>query len=445
MSHRVLIVSPHFPPFNAPDHQRIRMSLPYFQAFGWEPWILTVQPQAIEGAQDPLLLKTVPESIPVTRTPALPVTLTQGIGLSNIGWRCLPYFRRMGDRLLQQQKFDLIYFSTTVFLTMGLAARWRQLFNIPYVLDFQDPWLSDYYQQAKTQQAKTAQRPGGKLKYGFAQTVAKTLEPKAMRHVSQVISVSPTYPKILQQRYPWLRADQFTVLPFGAPEVDFEQLAHLQVKQNSFDSQDGKKHWVYVGRGGSDMAFALRSLFLSIRALRDRDPEPWKSIQLHFIGTSYAIGSRAQKTIEPIAAEIGIQELVTEHPERISYFEALQTLVESDAILLIGSDDPSYTASKLYPCILARKPTLAIFHQNSSVISILRSTNAGQAISFNADSTPDKLQSAIAPHLEALMRFPQGYQPDTDWSAFEPYTAKAMTQQQCAVFDRCLLSTSSRL
>ena len=26
---RVLIVSPHFPPINAPDHQRVRMSLPY--------------------------------------------------------------------------------------------------------------------------------------------------------------------------------------------------------------------------------------------------------------------------------------------------------------------------------------------------------------------------------------------------------------------------------
>jgi hypothetical protein len=30
----VLIVSPHFPPVNAPDHQRVCMALPYLEQFG---------------------------------------------------------------------------------------------------------------------------------------------------------------------------------------------------------------------------------------------------------------------------------------------------------------------------------------------------------------------------------------------------------------------------
>lgn len=436
MARRVLIVSPHFPPFNAPDHQRIRMSLPYFEDFGWNPWILTVETETIGGTKDPWLLKTVPETIPITQTPALPIKLTQRVGLGNIGWRCLPYFLQMGDRLLKEQKFDLIYFSTTVFLTMGLAARWRRRFGVPYVLDFQDPWRSDYYQNATT-----TERPGGRFKYGFAQTVAKTLEPRAMRQVSHVISVSAAYPQTLKQRYSWLRDDQFTVLPFGAPEADFEQLPTLGIKQHIFDPQDGKRHWVYVGRGGADMAFSLRSLFSTIRQERDRNPEVWKSIQLHFVGTSYATDDRAEKTIEPIAQELGIGDLVREHTGRIPYFEALQTLVDSNAIVLIGSDDPSYTASKLYPCILARKPILAIFHEASSVVSILRSTQAGQAVTFNAQTTCEQLHPEIAQALKTLIALPRSLQPATDWSAFAPYTAKEMTRQQCAIFDRCLLPT----
>lgn len=436
MARRVLIVSPHFPPFNAPDHQRIRMSLPYFEAFGWNPWILTVETETIGGTKDPWLLRTVPETIPITQTPALPIKLTQRVGLGNIGWRCLPYFLQMGDRLIKEQKFDLIYFSTTVFLTMGLAARWRRRFGVPYVLDFQDPWRSNYYQNAPT-----TKRPGGRFKYGFAQTVAKTLEPRAMRQVSHVISVSAAYPQTLKQRYSWLRDDQFTVLPFGAPEADFEQLPTLGIKQRIFDPKDGKRHWVYVGRGGADMAFSLRSLFSTIRQERDRNPEVWKSIQLHFVGTSYATDDRAEKTIEPIAQELGISDLVREHTERIPYFEALQTLVDSNTIVLIGSDDPSYTASKLYPCILARKPILAIFHEASSVVSILRSTQAGQAVTFNAQTTCEQLQPAIAQALNTLIALPRSFQPATDWSAFAPYTAKEMTRQQCAIFDRCLLPT----
>ena len=184
-----------------------------------------------------------------------------------------------------------------------------------------------------------------------------------MRRVSHAISVSPEYPKTLLQRYSWLHPSQFTVLPFGAPEKDFEQLPALNVRQRIFDPKDGKRHWVYVGRGGDDMALALRALFSAIQSNRQKDPERWHSIKLHFVGTSYAPGNLAVKTVEPIAQELGIADLVEEHPHRIAYFEALQALIDSDAILLIGSDDPSYTASKLYPCILAKKPILAIFHQ----------------------------------------------------------------------------------
>lgn len=437
MGHRVLIISPHFPPINAADHQRVRMSLPYLPEFGWDPWILTVHPDSSSGTYDPLLIKTVPAETPITQTKALPVNLTRYIGLGTLGWRCLPFLANAGDQLLATQHFDLVYFSTTVFLTMALGARWYQRFGVPYVLDFQDPWLSDYYSRS------SAQPPGGRLKYGFNQFVARQLEPKAMRDVSQVISVSPDYPKTLSQRYPWLQDDQFTVLPFGAPEPDFEQLATLNVKQQVFDPADGKRHWVYVGRGGHDMALALRALFLGIQTDRERNPERWNHVKLHFVGTSYAPKERAVKTIAPIAEELGVADLVEEITDRIPYFEALQTLVDSDAILMIGSDDPSYTASKLYPCVLARKPIFALFHQQSSVVSILEACRAGHAVSFSDDSQPQTLIPAVTAQLEWLFSLPKHYQPDTNWTAFQPYTAREMTRRQCAVFDRSLAKFKS--
>ncbi|MBD2017972.1 hypothetical protein H6F96_28925 [Microcoleus sp. FACHB-53] len=433
MSHRVLIVSPHFPPINAPDHQRVRMSLPYFEEFGWESHILTVQPDCIEGVRDPLLEQTVPSHIPVCRTGAFPVKYTKRIGMSSLGLRCFPSLLRAGDRILAKEKFDLVYFSTTVFTAMALGPKWHKRFGVPYVLDFQDPWLSDYHKRPGS-----SMPPGGQFKYGFAQFQAQMLEPLALRHASHVISVSSEYPKTLLQRYPWLYEDQFTVLPFGAPETDFKQLPSLNVQQTIFDPKDGKRHWVYVGRAGSDMALALRALFSGIQSERDRHPEPWNSVKLHFVGTSYAPGDRAVKTVEPIAQEVGIADLVEEHPHRVAYFEALQILVDSDAILLIGSDDPSYTASKLYPCILAQKPIFALFHQQSSVVNILQRCHAGQIVTFNSNQNPADLLTDVTAHLNWLFSIPKGYQPETNWSEFQPYTAREMTRQQCAVFDQCL-------
>jgi len=414
------------------------MSLPYLDSFGWNAHILAVDPNFVPTAQDPFLTKTVPDAIPVTFVNALPIHQTQKIGLGSLGLRSFASLLTAGDRLLQEQKFDLVYISTTVFVTMALGARWQRRFGIPYVLDFQDPWLSDYYDRPGSPSP-----PGGKFKYGFAQLQAKILEPKALAKVGHIISVSPTYPQVLQQRYPHLKPSQFTVLPFGAPELDFELLPSLQVKQTIFDRHDGKCHWVYVGVVGSIMNLALRSLFLGIQIDRQQHPEAWQAIKLHFIGTSYAPDNRAIKTVEPIAQELGIADLVEEYTDRIPYFEALQILVESDGIILIGSDDPGYTASKLYPCILARKPILAVFHEQSSVVDILTKCQAGRAVTFKTGDRPQDIAPQVIPQLEWLRSLPPDYQPDTDWQSFQPYTAKEMTRKQCAVFDR-VLNISSR-
>lgn len=430
---RVLIVSPHFPPINAPDHQRVRMSLPHFEEYGWRPFVLSVNPEYVEGVRDPLLRQTVPDSVNVVGTKALSARHTRRLGLGSLGLRALPYLRRAGEAVIRRERIDLVYFSTTVFPSMSLGPVWRRKTGVPFVLDFQDPWLSDYYGRPGSPVP-----PGGKLKYGFAKGLARLLEPRAMRDVKHVISVSPAYPQMLLARYPWLNPSQFSVLPFGAAEKDFESVAALGVTQNVFDPRDGKRHIVYVGVAGEIMAKALRIFFTAVRDVREREPESLRDVKLHFVGTNYAPEGRASKTVEPIARECGVADLVEEQTGRVPYFEALKILLDSDAILLFGSDDPAYTASKLYPCILARRPILALFHERSSVVDILRRCGAGRAVTFGGADAPQDLLDEAARQLNWLLSLPKGHSPETDWSEFAPYTAREMTRRQCEVFDRCV-------
>src|ERR1700738_298204 len=111
----VLLVSPHFPPVNAPDHQRVRMSLPYFQEFGWKPHVLTVHPAHVEGAKDLLLERMLPAGISVTRSTALSPNRSRMVGLGDLGLRAFSGLRKAGDQIIKDEKIDLIYFSTTVF------------------------------------------------------------------------------------------------------------------------------------------------------------------------------------------------------------------------------------------------------------------------------------------------------------------------------------------
>ena len=423
---RVLIVSPRFAPSNAADSHRVRQSLPYYRALGWEPVVLAVEPGEVSAPQDPLLLRTVPDDVEVVRVGAVPRAWTQRVGVGSLEARAFAPLARAGSRLLRDRPFDLVFFSTTAMALTALGPRWKRAFGVPFVLDFQDPWVSDYYDGDGAPPP-----PGGALKYGLSQALARRLEPFVLRHTAHALAVSPSYPRALTARYPWLSPHRFTVLPFGAPEHDFEVLRRSRIPNSVFDPSDGLEHWAYVGRAGGDMAFSLATLFSALADARRSEPDRYDRLRLHFAGTSYAEGDRAKKTVEPVAARYGVDDLIEERPHRIPYFEALQVLLDADALVLPGSDDPGYTASKLYPYVLARRPLLAVFHQASTVVDVVHQTQAGVVVPFRTGAAVESVAARLRDAWFARSLPP----PATDWAAFEPYTARSMAQRQVAVFN----------
>src|SRR5207249_674305 len=123
-----------------------------------------------------------------------------------------------------------------------------------------------------------------------------------------------------------------------------------------FNPHDGLEHWVYIGRGGADMAFAVQSFLLALRRYVQQRPQACQSLRVHFIGTDYAPKAQARKTIEPLAKELGLDEVVSEQTNRLPYFETLLCLSQASALFVPGADDSGYTPSKLCPYILAGKP-----------------------------------------------------------------------------------------
>lgn len=433
---KVLLVSPSFPPVNGADMHRIRMSLPYFRRNGYEPVVLALDAAEMPESHDPYLAATVPPDVRVWRAKGVSQHFTRPFGLRNAALRALPAIAQLGSRIIQEERIDLVYFSTTAFPLMTLGRYWRARYGVPYLLDFQDPWFNTYYSNPGA-----TSPPGGQLKYRLSNSIARVLEPLAIRRASHIISVSPAYPVMLMERYSWLSSDRFTVLPFGAPEHDFDVLDSLDIRQDVFDPIDGNEHWVYIGRAGADMAFSLRAFFTALSRARAEQPERFERLRLHFAGTDYAVGDRARKTVEPIAQVCGVLDLVHERPHRIPYFETLQCIRDADALIIPGSDDPGYTASKLYPYILAGKPLLAVFHEQSSVVDVLKATRAGTVITFRNGDAVELIAQRIR---ESWFSTPNPPVPDTDRSAFQPYTAREMTQKQCAVFDTCIDQHSIR-
>ena len=78
---RLLIVSPHFPPVNTPDMQRVRMLLPFFRPNGWRVEVLAVEAERVTPAPlDQWLADGLPEGCGVRVGIGLGILLHSWVG-----------------------------------------------------------------------------------------------------------------------------------------------------------------------------------------------------------------------------------------------------------------------------------------------------------------------------------------------------------------------------
>lgn len=423
---RILIVSPHFPPVNAPDMQRVRMSLPHFVDAGWEIVVLTVDDRQPLAPLEPELLHSVPAAVRVVRAHAWSRTWTRWLGMNNLGLRTLPFLYLAGRRLIAEQPFDVIYFSTTQFILLPLGRLWHGEFGVPYVIDLQDPWLSDYYSRPG------APRPPGGWKYRFAHASARLLEGWTLARVAHIISVSEAYLITLARRYPRFAPDTGSVLTFGAPDRDFALARDKHRHEPPLLPGPGRLRIAYAGRLGPDMLPALAVLFAAVARHRETGPQ----IELFFYGTSYAPAGTGAATTAALAARHGIADRVHEFPARIGYVDSLRLLVETDLALVLGSEDRAYSPSKLYPTLLAGKPTLAIAPRDSVLAAKVAELGGAVLVRFG-DGSPDA--SAVTELSGHLRNFAQDA---ASWPAdpanlelvTQNYTAAAVANAQLEIF-----------
>lgn len=406
--------------------QRVRTSLPYFAEFGWEAEVVMVDEQYSDQVKDELLLQSIPSNIKIHKVRAFDKKKTSKIGLGSIALRSLWFYKRQVDQLLTKKKYDLLYFSTTQFPICILGAYWKKKFNIPYVIDIQDPWHSDYYKYKPQKQ-----RPP---KYWFSYRINKYLEPVALKKVDGLISVSDSYIKTVKSRYPEIKEIPEARITFGSftPDIKIAEEARQRFRPILLP---GYINIVYAGRGGLDMHAAITPVFEALKLGLSLQNELFNKIKFYFIGTSYAPNEKGTPSILPLAKQLGVAENVVEITNRISYYHSLVTLKTADALFIPGSDDPQYTASKIYPYLLIQKPLLAIFNKSSNAIEVLEKCVENiDLLTFGdeAANLPDRVYQILEGWCKGGFKVPK------QLSGFEQYSAKNLTSKQIELFKNAI-------
>lgn len=424
---RVAIVGADFAPSSLPNAQRIRFLVSHLAEFGWEPIVVTVHPRHYESQLDPDNERLLPDMLKVIRTSAISVKWTRKVGLSDIGMRSLYYHWRVLSRLCRRKQVDLIFISLLPAISAVLGRLIYAQYGMPYIIDYQDPWLTDYYWTVPKEQ-----RPP---KWPMVYAMARTLEPFALKNVSYITGVSKGTTDGVIARYNWLEDIPTAEIPLGGEPADFKYLRQHPRRNSIFDRHDGLLHISSVGRGGVDTLPILKILFEAIRMGLLRSPDLFERLRLHFVGTTYAANGREDYQVLPLVREMGLESYVDEHPARVPYLDSLQILLDSHALVATGSILSHYTASKIFPYILSERPLLVIFHQESSVVSIVQTTNAGEVVTFSDEEDLSGKGNEVCEKLRTLLSHSVNYSPKVNLQVLEEYSARAMAKKLATVFD----------
>jgi hypothetical protein len=419
-----IIVSPYFPPSTLAGVHRARLLAKHLPAAGWTPIVVCVNEAFHEERLDPGLAALVPSSVEVVKVAALDQRYCRPLGLGEISLRAWRPLKQAVLRLIETRKIDAVLITGSPYYPMLMAGEIKRR-GVPVVLDFQDPWVS----------AWGATQPRFS-KVGVAHRLAVALEPRTVRAADFITSVSDTQNAEMAARYPWLDASRMAAVPIGGDPEDYVALRAAPPIQGSFGLDAARFNLSYVGTIWPPVIDTVRTLLAAVAEVRSRRPDIYARLRLNFIGTTANPHASDGRWLRPIAEAAGVADVVREEPQRLPYLEALSLQARSDAILMLGSAEPHYTASKIYGVMMSGRPYLSLFHAASSSHAILFKAGGGLALGFEDGAALTMMVPQIA---EMIVRLATATAADSlgraDPASYAPYTAAAIANRYAVIFD----------
>jgi hypothetical protein len=341
---------------------RSRLFAQHLPSFGWEPVILTVDEQYYEEKLDWHLHEILPEGQRIEKVNAYPITHPRLIG--DIGLRAFFQLRKKALSLVRQEGINFVYIPVPSYYTSLIGPYLNRKTGVKYGIDYIDPWVHQF--------------PGSEKvfsRHWWSMKLSAWLEPQAIKKASLITGVAEGYYKGVMDRNPCLQKDCIVgAMPYGGEIEDHCKVRALGLKPYLFRKKEGVLQLVYAG---AMLPKAYNPLEQCLKAIK-ANPQLFKNVEFHFIGTGKSVSDSNSYTIKPLAERYDLwQTTIFEYPVRIPYLDVLVHLEAATGIFILGSTEPHYTPSKVYQAVLSGKPIFAVLHQQSLAYTLLNKTGAG--------------------------------------------------------------------
>jgi len=340
MVKRVLMIAFHYPPLRGSSGiQRTLKFSKYLPEFGWDPIVLTAHQRAYSSIGNDQLSE-ISKQISY-RAFALDTSRHLSFKGRYPGFLSLPDRWAswwlgavpLGLFLIKKYKPDIIWSTYPIATAHLIGHSLSCLTGIPWISDFRDPMVDEVYP--------------------FDPLTRRThlwIERKAINRSSQIILTTPGAIKDFEKRFPQIPTSRFCLIENGFDEESFAT-AEAAIREK----QDQNKQLVLVHSG--------------IIYPSERDPIPFFGA-LADLSQQGLISPASLKIILRATAhdsyllelinQYGIGEIVFLAPP-VSYQEALSEMLAADGLLILqASNCNNQIPAKLYECLRARRPILAL-------------------------------------------------------------------------------------
>jgi hypothetical protein len=415
-----LIVSPYFVPCNLAGVHRARIMALGLPRAGWRTTIVAVHPRYYGSSLEPALAELTPPEARMEWVPAWGTPGRRTFGVGDLSLRAFYPMRRRLRALFENDRPDVV-FVTVLPGYAGLHGGWaKRTFDIPFVLDYQDPWVSDW----------GAAQPRFS-KAGIADGLARRLEPRFAPYADAITAVSDRTLSGLRARGVLSETTPTLEIPIGANPGD-QEVARKSGRSH-INKEEGVVDFAFVGtmtdRMLPSLALALRGFQRSAQTQRGCGP----ALRLHLLGTSGHSESNGPDPARELVAQYGDDGFIQHQPKRISYLDALRTMQLADALLLLGSTDTHYTASKIFPSWLTKRPIVGLAHPQSTVHDIAGALGGIRMIAYDGGPA-SRAEEEFSNFVNAVIATREDAVPPRKESAFEPYAPEGIGRRYSELF-----------
>lgn len=340
---KILFISYFFPPTAGGGVFRPLAMVKYLSRLGWDITLITATTPK-HYPTDHELVKQIPENVEIEKVPVVweGSIIRRALGKLNI--ESIPKHlitpdervfwaekaNTLAAKLLKKGEIDILYTTGPPFSILQCGLMLKRAIDIQWLAEFRDPWTLAPYLS---------------IPNAHHRRIANDTESELMRLADAVVMVTPTFTKLMQDKYP-ASSSKVHCIPNGFDREDFEKIERKADKNESF---------TIVAAGTVFGHYNMDKFLTALETLKENEPDIYEKILVRFQGLPDV--RLNQRLLE--------KNMIDRCNSRgfVSHAENIRDLVNADLLILPLAEvqnSEGHIPSRTYEYLASGTPIMAI-------------------------------------------------------------------------------------